>query len=286
MELIDHIFDYVPEYGYRVEKELHDLSLFSRRISPYCDLLRYCARLHKSPFNACVTILITDNVYEDVKEAALRYLEKNRIEFLREYLKNVGWIPGSIIEKLGFVNVKHWTKLGIYYDDIYCDDGDHSNMIYKDISYYDKVVGIYTLMVLRENGFMNKKEFDAECSLNTGIDTILEIILAVYPYFHHIFNVTVRYFRDRMPTIMERIKRKQSVVDHIVIDDSYNCDHVSDIQKRLDAPIIRTNDVDGILHKIRNQLMSGFRYDHCWDSDIKIDHYSLFSMIESLADEE
>lgn len=284
IELIDHIFDYVPEYGYRVEKELHEWSLCNRKVSAYCDLYRYCARLYMSPFNACVTVLTTDNVHEDVKNATLRYLAKNRRAFLYEYLKNVGWIPDDVLSDLGFTNIQHWTKMSIYYE---TNDESH---IYVDITYYAKVLDLYTLMILRENEFMSKKEFDYECSLIVDIDIILEIILSIYTFFHHIFNAVVRYLPEKIGVVTERIKRKQAVVDRIVHNIWYQNEqsHIEYIQRRLQAPKIKI-DVGGdkgVLRQIRDQLMCKMKYDDCWDENTDVDHHSLFSMIESLADDE
>lgn len=279
-ELVEHIISYVPEYGHRVSRDLHKRSLSIQEVSAYCDFYRYCVRMHRSPFNACITIL-TSNTYEDIKNAALKYLEKNRRRFLCEYLKHVGWIPSNILSDLGFANVDHWTKISLYYND------NRTTIIYKDIEYCIKVNGLYALMILLDNGFMSKKEFDAECALIEDLDVVLEIILSVYEHVHHIFNAAIRHFPKHMSTVISRMECDQATVDHIVHEKYYSgSDNIEYIRHKL-CPQKMGIDADrNILRRIRDRLMSGIEYHNCRDDIYQHDYHALVSMIESMADEE
>lgn len=283
-ELVDHIISFVPEYGHRVCQELHKRSCMAEEVSVYCDLYRYCVRLHKGPFNACVTVLDTllEDTFADIKLVALQYLAKNRRAFLREYLKHTNWIPASILTDLGFANVDHWTKISLYFDN------DQVTVIYRDIEYCVKVLDLYTLMILLDNGFMSKKEFDFECASIMNIDAVLEIMLSMYAYFHHIFNAAIRHFPDRISTVIDRIEREQAIVDNIVYDEQYDNSpkHIEHIRHRLCAQKMDIDIDKNILRRIRDRLMKDLNYDDCWDNNNDIDNHSLFSLIESLADED
>lgn len=288
-EIVYEIISYVPEYGFLVNLELHGRSLCIIEVSAYCDFLRYCARLPKKSIETCVSILTykfsgpnETVIFKDIMTAARNYLEKNKRELVFEYLRYSGKILRSIVTNLGFVNVGHWSITTIFCN----DDDDCTDIIYENMSYYDKVIGLYTLMILRDSGFMSKKEFDAECSKIVDIDTILEIILAVYPDYEHIFNISVRHFRSRMSAVIERIKLKQAVVDRIVCGNVYNSSYIVDIMKRLYAPKIKMDVDTAVLREVRDKLMSSFDYEAWMNVAVGFDQYSLFAMIESLADEE
>lgn len=277
-ELIYEILAWVPEYGHRTCKYLHGRSLDSEYVSAYYDFYRYCARINKGCIDSCIIILTEDGL-DDLKNTAFKCLENNRRKVLYEYLRLNKCVPMSILVDLGFANIE--KQLGMFmYTDI-----KSQLRAYKNVEYYYKVIDLYSLILLRDNGFMTKKEFNAECSTIVDLDTILEIIMGVYDYFHHIFNATIRHFGSRVYDSIDRIGQMRVVLDGIIYTGHYNCldDHIESIMSRLEVPKIRVNNNDNVLRQIRDRLMSTVDYDNCWDNE---DYLQLITMIESLADEE
>lgn len=283
-EIVHEILTFVPEYGHGVSRELHEQSLDVDPVSAYCDFYRYCARLQMDPLGACLTILDSGHL-EDLRGPAMNYVGKNKMELLFRYLKqDIKWIKSNVLADLGFANADNWT---IILEDNYDVFIGETEPIYKNMDYYGRVLNLYASMILRENGFMSKKEFDSECSLVEDLDTVLEIILAVYTQYDHIVSICIRYFRARMPAIINSIKDQRALKDGIIYDNVYYDNNYAEIMERLNGPVIRTGidaNVDlEVLRKIRDQLIGKMRYDNWRDSkDLRM----LLSMIESLADEE
>lgn len=277
-EIVYEIFAFVPEYGHRTCKYLHGRSELVEEVSAYCDFYRYCARINKSHIDSCATIL-TGDCPEDFKMIEFKRLENNRREVLYEYLRVNKCVTICILVDLGFVGVGEQTNMFMY------DDIESQCRAYKNVDYYYKVINLYSLMLLCDNGFMTKKEFDAECSSIVDLDTILEIILGVYDYFHHIFNAAIRHFGSRVYNIIDHVHLMQVVVDDIIYDGHYNNlpKHIENIRCRLQVPKIKIKSGDNVLRCIRDRLMSVVNYDNCWDNE---DYLYLFTMIESMADEE
>lgn len=281
-ELADHIISFVPEYGHRLNKELHEASLDTQEISVYCDFYRYCAMSYQDHFDTVVAAY-HDTALDDLKDDAIRYLKKNLREVLCRYLDCPTSISKEVLLQLGINNVDQITQIEI--TDL------NGWLMFEKHEYRKKVIRLYSLMILRDNALIIKKEFTRSCREFSDLAVLLEIMLAVFLSRDHIFHTVIRYFPTMMESVIERIERKAAVTDGIVSSDVYT-DYSSHILERLTMPKIDVGTGPVILRNIRDQLLNNFVYDYGWDSYSNNKDrffrsvFRIITMIESLADED
>lgn len=281
-ELVDHIISYVPEYGHRLTKDLHERSLDTQQISAYCDFYRYCVMSCQDQFDTVVAAYYDTTLY-DLKDDAIRYLKKNLREVLCKHLDCPASISKEVLSQLGINNVSQITQIEI--TDL------NGWLMFEKHEYRKKVIRLYSLMILRDNALVTKKEFTRSCREFSDLAVLLEVMLTVFLSRDHIFHTVIRYFPTMMESVVERIKRKAAVTDGIVSSDVYT-DYSSYILERLTMPKIDVGTGPVILRNIRDQLLNDFVYDHGWDSYSNNKDrffrsvFRVITMIESLADEE
>lgn len=279
-ELVNEIFEYVPEYGHRVSKELHELSLQVVEASIYSDFYRYCARLPMSSMDICIQLL-EEKYAEDLKNDAIKYLKKNLQELVSRYLDNRESVHKNIFEYVG-ISLAHRIS------DIDCGYYDKHD-VYKKIEWRAKVIELYSLMILRDSGLMVKKEFDAKCLEIADLEIILEIVFAVFLYYEHIFSTAIRYFSSEpiMKAVIKRLNNKTAVSEDILFNNDYSFSHDRFAEyteyykaaKKMD----RSN-----LQEIHDRILDAVPEDAYYDSEtnVKLDIRQALFMIEMMADEE
>lgn len=194
-EIVYEIFKYVPEYGHRVDRELHRLSNLVES-SIYCDFYRYFAR-----FGGChIEDLIATygiGIQGDIRNGIKRYFQKNLCVLLCNYLGNNRNMTRDMLKEYGLKVGNHTTQMARKY----LDNGD----VYQDKSYYNKVTELYAYIILYNNGLVSKQEFDEYC-LGIELNIILEIITSVYHHSYEIFENVVKHFGDRLQAIRKSIQ--------------------------------------------------------------------------------
>lgn len=283
-EIIDSIFEYVPEYGHRVSKEYHEQSLYAEKVSACCDLLRYCARIPIGHIE--IVCRAYKSGFPELKEEATRYLKKNLREFLCEYVdeddEDIVKSHTDILEDIGIKNAK---RLDVIYTIDY-----NGEDVYKDLGVRNKIISLYSLIVLHENGLMTKKEFTESLSEFDDIDLLLEIIFAVFMHRKHIYIAIIRYFPDRVESILERNKNKIAVIEGYIYDDAYYYEEPDDVNY-IDIirgyPKIAGNIDRSILRNVRDHLLGSFReITDIGAFAIQYDEITrIITMITQLADE-
>lgn len=280
-ELVDHIISFVPEYGHRLTKELHQRSLEATNASVYCDFYRYCARSTSSPIITCIDIYEKGSVAEDLDNGITRYLTKNLRELICMYLNDLESVSKGIFPYIGITSMHRISDVDFGYYDAY--------NLYKCIDYRAKVIELYSLMIIRDVGLMTKKEFEAKCLVIDDLAIRLEIVFSIFIYEEHIYSVAIRYFSSEpiMSIVVERLNTRAAVNDGIMFGDVYSYDDEHMLQyieynntaKKMDR---------GSLRKIRDQILSIVPGDAYYESDRidRIDVRQALFMVESLADEE
>lgn len=281
-ELIYEIFGYVPEYGHRVNRDLHERSKTIRTVSVYCDLLRYCARMSGGPIEICNKVIGLADISGDIKIDAIGYLKKNLRGLLSMYLDNRDSV---LIDTLIRVGIDFADKLS----NVDCGYYEPSNL-YGCLDTREKVIKLYSLMIIRDAGLMTKKEFEAGCLKVGDLEIVLEIMFGVFDYNEHIYRVSIRYFSSEpiMPKVIERLNSMAAITEGILADDDdYIYDprcltqfmEYNDQQKKMDRSSLR---------KVRDQLLrhvpKNAYYSSVTNNNVNI-QVMLF-MLDSLADEE
>lgn len=280
-ELIHEILSYVPEYGHRINRELHESSLDAPKVSAYCDLYRYCARSILDRFDTVVSACNT----ESLKSSAMNYLKQNLREVLCRHLDYPSTISKELLLQLGLNNAMQITTMET------C-----TWTLFKNHEYRKRVIRLYSLMIFRENGSVSKKEFVRQCAEFHDIVILLEIIFAAFALFSHIFNISMRYFDHMLDPVLERMNRRAAVTDDIVFTDDYY-DDSERIMKIRSLPRITINNAGNtdyaVLRNARDQLLGDFERCSDWewhgyyDSDDKFKKgvYRIITMVMSMADE-
>lgn len=287
-EIIYEIFAWIPEYGHRVSANLHERSLNAPTVSAYCDFLRYCGRKDEDDITICTNILESNDLLEisadDIVECAIEYLKKNLRLVICVYLEQSLSMSVDIFGRLGIAGAANFSE--IHDTDCYGTD------IYLQPEWSARIIKLYALMILRDNGMLTKKEFDAEITEIAGLHDltiVLELILVQQSYNEHIYHLVVRYFghTDTMNTVIERLKNESAVAEGIIVAEMYYYDH-EQLTRQLSYQRLSTDIDRDKLVGIRNQLLDivpvAAYYDlmgRTADSFRKL----LFA-IESLADEE
>lgn len=273
-EIAYEIFGWIPEYGHRINKELHERSLCTAKISIYCDFLRYCARWPMKPLDICIDVLKKDDLNgskelsgsKDLINGAIKYLTSKIQDLVCEYLYNVDQDLHRVFKKLGIINSHKFSEIEQYdYEgnEIYVKQG------------YTKIIELYSLMILCDNCLLTKKEFERRCSETSGLAAILGLILTGFADTDHIYLAVIRYFgrKEIMTEVIERLEDNTEILE--------------DLLRCLSYPKVRTSlDRNGLM-AVREQLLDKMPTVVYHDSgNDNVDFRRLIFMIESLADEE
>lgn len=222
-ELVNHIISYVPEYGFLVNLELHELSLEVQEASAYCDFYRFAARSVLDRFDTCTEIYdaIIDEAERDI---AARYLSKYLRDLLCRYLNDKDSVPVFLLEQLGIKSASYLTEVK------YIDGGGY--VVYQQVSYRAKIIRFYSLIILYDSGIIGKKEFEHRCREFSDIRLLLEIIMVAFLNNDHIYNIVIRYFPSLMEDVIGRLENKCAVVQEIIYEDAYRFS-IESIRERL-----------------------------------------------------
>lgn len=194
-EIVYEIMTFVPEYGHRVDRYLHAASAGFKGTSVYCDFYRYFARFNKYDMEVIV-MAYGVVVQEDIKGDIRGYLQKNIYSLVCSYICKPKAEIRIVLEEFGLKNVEKTSFMATKY---LFDDP-----IYRDKSYYHKVAELYAQMILYDNNFISKLQFDEYCAAN-DLDIVLEIILSVYSCSSKIFEAVIKHFSGHLHSIKENI---------------------------------------------------------------------------------
>lgn len=275
-EIVHEIFEYIPEYGHRVSACLHERSKGGPTVSAYCDFLRYCGRKDEDDIIICIDILdLHKSLPDDLVDHATRYLKKKLRLVIYAYLERLLSMSVDIFEQLGIARAAHFSEI---HDTDRCGSEWHT-----------KIIELYVLMILRDNGLLTKKDFDTEIAGVSDMAIILELILAQWTYYEHIHCLVIRYFghADIINVVIERLKNESAITEGIIVAELYY--YGSDqLTQQLSYQKISTSIERNKLVDVRNQLLDivpVHAYYEVMGRNAHIFHKLLF-MIESMADEE
>lgn len=289
-EIVHEIFEYIPEYGHRVSVNLHERSLSAPVVSVYCDFLRYCGRKDEDNITICVDIIESNDLHkiaaDDIVECAIRYLKKNLRLVICIYLERSLSMSVDIFGRLGIARAANFSEVH--------DTDCHDTIIYSQPDYCTKIIELYSLMILRDNELLTKKEFDAEINkiikVTETIDLtiVLELILAQWSYNEHIYRLVVRYFghTDIMNAVIERLKNESAIAEGIIVAEMYYYGH-EQLTRQLSYQRLSTDIEHNKLASIRNQLLDIVPVAAYYDlMGRTADSFrKLLFVIESMADE-
>lgn len=275
-EIVYEIFTYVPEYGHRIDRELHRRSLRSAKVSVYCDLLRYCTRVCPDHIHACLDLLSV-TVFDDVKLGVMNYLQKNIHDLLFMYLDSniIGF--GNIricdlLENLGIYNVRHLTSMS----------NVHAEHIFMpNDGWREQYIDFYIMMILKDTRMITKNEFDRRIDRidQDELLCILQSVVIKHTVDEHISQLAIRYFGDiivGLQTLDKNMRTEDYVYDHQFKQFAYvinlpliKFDSTGNLRDRLyslltvaeqddegndDVDIDITTRANGILYAIRKML--------------------------------
>lgn len=277
-EIVFEIFAFVPEYGYKINKDLHKISQDAEVSSIYCDFIRYCPRCFTIPLKACIMAYVDEFYKEDIQIKAKKYLNDHIMELLYMHLSCENDLT-HILDGLGITNADRITQIEW--------QNNHGATIYEDLSYRDKVINLYSLIVLRDNGLLTRQEFVQKCDDIQEKVLLLEIIFTTLNHYDHAWTAAIRHLPEYVDDAIEYIHNWLAVDKRIVNHDAYQyktgelVNHIRfhKVAKKIDRSSLRN---------IRDQILSVRRgkYEdkigHVYDTEVK----RLIFLIESLADDE
>lgn len=202
-EIVYEIFMFVPEYGHGVCQELHELSLYSNRVSAYCDLRRYCARSITDILDTCLELLTSPEAGK-FKVDIIHYMQKHIRDLLYRYLDEWNsWICNTTIHDIIIRDIL--TRFGIH-NVQKLSTMSHIEYKYLRISsntvrWRKQYIDFYVTMILFESKMITKKEFDRYTSKMPNLRAILQYIINEHPCKMHICKLAARYFRDIIPQL-------------------------------------------------------------------------------------
>lgn len=210
-EIVHEIITFVPEYGHRVNRYLHHLSLDNFEPSFYCDFYRYFTGCGQDVLETVIRSY-RSNVSVAICGGINRYLQANIYGLLFKYIEVSYIVSEDMLTSFGISGSAKFTRVLWYYP--YTDE-----KIFRDTRYYYRVIGLYVQMILYNKGLIDKGEFDDYCKDNEAdIDTSLEIIIGVYFRGSHIFRNAVRYFDKRLCAAAENAKNSLVITNGILYD--------------------------------------------------------------------
>lgn len=243
-EIVEEIISYVPEYGYFLNTNLHKKSMdLKKGIAPkksmvskktetknpwsyYCDYYRYCSifvGIQEDIISGSLVILeqfkkeqwssnVNDFIYvpNEFYQDALECLHRNLYDLIGHYICKPSEIAEHALMQFGIKNVSRLTLIN--------EETERFELMIDDMSYGPRVLDLYIMMILKDTGNMTAREFRENTEKISDIDYLIEIILVVWNKRHHIHNIVIRMFRDRIGNILKTICRKSHEDSYAEID--------------------------------------------------------------------
>lgn len=281
-EMIREILSYVPEYGHRVSQEFHEKSLHGF-LSAYCDFYRYAAKCHSSRLEAAKMAYNSVHVCNDINIVAKKYLKENLGEFLYkclyENMNHDDMLPIVMLKDLGIKNACRISNVPVI---------DYNGYeIYQVRWIRTKIIMLYSLILMHENGLMDKGKFTSELLECGDIELLMEIIFSIYGHEDHIYVAVIRYFPEHVDNAIERVINDNAVNSGYIYIDAYRPVDKKNIKKIRSCKKFTGNVERNTLRDIRDHLLGSFK--GLYSREIIQDQYDhifkIITKISSLADE-
>lgn len=237
-EIVNEIIGFVPEYGFLVNKNLHDLIIKNNdNVSYYCDYPRFESLLHEygsdihnaiSSYHDIIPklrIRTLDDGFEPWS-MTIRYLQENVHAVLMKYIKDRSWLKDLLI----FLGIKNLDKITPIYDWY----GDHPGI--------KRIAMIYSSVILHENGLLSDEQF---ASIDIDKD-ILKDIIQSFDSCDHIREKITEAFKPMIPSICKELFKE------------YDFENISDLEDTLDG-IGYTGESLWLCRKYKNNIPTNYK---------------------------